>query len=61
MRSGIRYNALLRYNPVKNLLLWAMNRSPRVAERLNAGLFDLVRYNDLAPSLLRSLRAPRPG
>lgn len=61
MRSGIRYNALLRYNPIKNLLLWAMNRSPRVAERLNASLFDLVRYNDLAPSLLRSLRAPRPG
>ncbi len=57
MRSGIRYNGLLRYGPVKNLLVWAMNRSGRVAERLNAGLFDLVRYNDLAPSLLRSLRA----
>ena len=60
LRAGIRYNTLLRYGPVKNLLVWAMNRSKRVAERMNAGLFDLVRYNDLAPSLLRSLRAPRP-
>jgi len=61
LRAGIRYNGLLRYAPVKNLLVWAMNRSRRVAERLNAGLFDLVRYNDLAPSLVRSLRAAPPS
>lgn len=61
MRAGIRYNSLLRHGMVKNLLVWAMNRSRRVAERLNAGLFDLVRYNDLAPSLVRSLRAPAGG
>lgn len=60
LRAGIRYNALLRYGPVKNIIVWAMNRSRRIAERMNAGLFNLVRYNDLAPSLLRSLRAPPP-
>jgi flavin-dependent dehydrogenase len=58
LRAGIRYNALLRHGTIKNLLVWAMNRSRRVAERLNAGLFDLVRYNELGPSLVRSLRAP---
>ena len=58
LRAGIRYNSLLRHGLIKNLMVWAMNRSRRVAERLNAGLFDLVRYNELGPSLMRSLRAP---
>lgn len=61
LSAGIRYNGLLRFNVIKNLLIWAMNRSPRVSERVNAGIFDLVRYNDLGSSLMRSLRAPRPS
>jgi menaquinone-9 beta-reductase len=58
LRAGLGYNALLRHGPIRNLLIWAMNRSERIAERMNASLFDLVRYNDLAPSLLRALRTP---
>ena len=60
LRAGLRLGSLLRHNMFKNVVVWAMNRDGRIAERVNAGLFDLVRYNDLGPSLARSLRAPKP-
>lgn len=59
LRAGLLANYALRSRWFKNALVHAMNRDVRIAERVNAGVCDLIRYNELLPSLLRALtKAP---
>lgn len=64
LRAGLTIGRLFESKFLVNGLIYAMNRDSRIAERINAGIFDLIRYNELLPSLARMLwprRRTDPG
>lgn len=53
-RAGLRLSSAMGSSLLKNVLVRAMNHDGRVAERMNAAITDLVRYDALVPSIVRT-------
>jgi menaquinone-9 beta-reductase len=53
-RAGLRLSSAMGSGLLKNMLVRMMNHDSRIAERMNAAITDLVRYDALMPSMVRT-------